>query len=178
MLRPHLVNDWSHIITAGVGPIIVISACGLLCLAFYNRLAAVVTRLRSFHRERLAEQEALRQARQNNPAADEVSAVRHVELLGMLEVQTQRVTRRAHLIRSTLTCLLLTIVCLAACSLAQGLSVFLPVLIYVAGILFILGLVLLITGVSFAILEMRSALDPIELESRFVQEIVEQYDRV
>ena len=52
------MGDWSNIITAGVGPVIVISACGLLCLAFYNRLAAVVTRLRGFHRERLHEHEA------------------------------------------------------------------------------------------------------------------------
>src|SRR5437868_2476989 len=40
------MNDWSKVISAGVGPIIAISACGLLCLAFYNRLAAVVTLLR------------------------------------------------------------------------------------------------------------------------------------
>src|SRR6476620_4889188 len=55
--------DWSKVIAAGVGPIIVISACGLLCLAFYNRLAAVVTRLRSFHREQLQEQEILARLR-------------------------------------------------------------------------------------------------------------------
>ena len=53
------MHDWSKIITAGTAPIIVISACGLLCLAFYNRLAAVVTRLRSFHRERLIAHDAL-----------------------------------------------------------------------------------------------------------------------
>src|SRR3954447_10075072 len=102
------MTDWSKIISTGVGPIIVISACGLLCLAFYNRLAAVVTRLRSFHRERLHEQEAL--ARQTASATpDELAMLRHRELIGMLEVQTRHVTRRAHLIRSTLGCLLLTI---------------------------------------------------------------------
>jgi len=167
----------SRIISAGVGPIIVISACGLLCLAFYNRLAAVVTRLRGFHRERLAEQEALRLTRQGEDA-DEVAAVRHQEMLGMLEIQTQRVTRRAKLIRSTLTFLLLTIICLALCSLALGLSILAPSLLYAAAGLFIAGLILLVAGVSFAVIEMRSALDPIELESRFVQEIVEQFDKV
>ena len=57
------MTEWSHIIAAGVGPIIVISACGLLCLALYNRLTAVVTRLRSFQRERLHEQESLARLR-------------------------------------------------------------------------------------------------------------------
>src|SRR3569833_1091681 len=115
------MTDWSKIISTGVGPIIVISACGLLCLAFYNRLAAVVTRLRSFHRERLHEQEALdRQLASSTP--DEIALVRHREVLGMLDVQTRHVLRRAGWIRRTLGCLLLTIICLAACSLCVGLS--------------------------------------------------------
>src|SRR5881392_3260320 len=106
--------DWLKVITAGVGPIIVISACGLLCLAFYNRLAAVVTRLRAFDRERLHEQEAL--AREmRSPTPDEFAQVRHRELIGMLEVQTRHVIRRAHFIRRTLGCLLMTIICLALC---------------------------------------------------------------
>src|SRR5580765_5643914 len=101
------MTDWSKIISAGVGPIIVISACGLLCLAFYNRLAAVVTRLRLFDRERLVEHEALaRQRRTESP--DDIALVRHQELLGALEIQTRHVTRRARLIRRTLICLLLS----------------------------------------------------------------------
>src|SRR3954471_18484391 len=123
------MQDWSKIISAGVGPIIVISACGLLCLAFYNRLAAVVTRLRSFHRERLHEQDAL-DREMANPTADELALVRHRELLGMLEVQTRHVIRRARWIRRTLACLLVTIGCLACCSLCVGLSTFVCTLIY------------------------------------------------
>src|SRR3954468_356943 len=95
--------SYEKIITAGVGPIIVISACGLLCLAFYNRLAAVVTRLRSFHREQLSEQEALtKQRRSSEP--DPEAMVRHQEILGALEIQTRHVTHRAKLIRLTLMC--------------------------------------------------------------------------
>src|SRR5437762_11515453 len=85
---PAGMTDWSKVISAGVGPIIVISACGLLCLAFYNRLAAVVTRLRAFDRERLHEQEALAD---KSRGGDEAAAVRHRELLGLLEVQTRHV---------------------------------------------------------------------------------------
>jgi hypothetical protein len=171
------MTDWSKIISTGVGPIIVISACGLLCLAFYNRLAAVVTRLRSFHRERLHEQEALdRELASSTP--DEAALVRHRELLGMLEVQTRNVIRRAHWIRRTLGCLLLTIAFLAACSLCMGLSTLVPALIYPAVGLFVIGLLLLVAGVVFAMIEMRFALDPVELESRFVRDIADQPDRV
>jgi hypothetical protein len=170
------MTEPSRIISAGVGPIIVISACGLLCLAFYNRLAAVVTRVRAFHRERLHEQEALdRQMASSTP--DELALVRHREFLGMLEVQMRHVIRRAHWIRRTLGCLLLTIACLAACSLCVGLSTLLPALIYPAVILFILGLLLLILGVIFAMIEMKYALDPVELESRFVRGMGDEFER-
>lgn len=165
------MQDWSKIISAGVGPIIVISACGLLCLAFYNRLAAVVTRLRAFQRERLHEQEALARQRSTDQP-DAIATVKHQELLGALQVQTQHVTHRARLIRQTLFCLLLTIACLSICSLAVGLSIFWPALIYPAAILFVIGLGLLFVGVIFAMIEMKYALDPIELESQFVTEMM------
>src|SRR3954470_14279250 len=96
---PADMTDWPRIISAGVGPIIVISACGLLCLAFYNRLAAVVGRLRMFHREQLHEQEALARCRSNG---DEMALVRYQEMLGMLSVQIDHVSRRATLLRRTL----------------------------------------------------------------------------
>jgi hypothetical protein len=57
------------------------------------------------------------------------------------------------------------------------LSTFTSALIYPAVGLFIVGLLLLIAGVVFALIEMRFALDPVELESRFVRDIGEQFDR-
>jgi hypothetical protein len=169
------MDPWINFISAGVGPIIVISACGLLCLAFYNRLAAVVTRLRAFHREQLQEQETLARLRRAAAEADELALVRHQEMVGMLEVQTQRITRRAHLIRRTLTCLLLTIALLAACSLAVGLTTVWPAAAYAAVPLFVLGLLLLIVGVVFALLELRYAVDPVEVESRFIRQLADDF---
>jgi hypothetical protein len=171
------MSDWSKIISIGVGPIIVISACGLLCLAFYNRLAAVVSRLRTFQRERLNEQEALARLRSDG-GADEISMVRHQEMLGALQIQTERVTRRAHLIQRTLLCMLLTIASLSICSLLVGLSAVVPAAMYVAVPLFVIGLLLLFTGVIIAAIELKQALDPVELESRFVTEIIEAFDKV
>ena len=79
-------EDWSRILSASVAPAVIISACGLLCLAFYNRLAFVVSRLRAFHRERLAEQERL-----THQPKDALGTERHRRVLAMLSVQTERV---------------------------------------------------------------------------------------
>ncbi len=164
------MHDWSKIISAGVGPIIVISACGLLCLAFYNRLAAVVSRLRSLHRERLVETERLAKARLQ-AGTGSLDVVRAQELLGMLKVQTDRVRRRAYLIRATLLCLLITIGCLALCSLALGLSTLFSGLIIPAATLFILGMLTMVLGILMAMAELRQSLDPVDLEARFVMEL-------
>ncbi|HEX4792840.1 MAG TPA: DUF2721 domain-containing protein [Humisphaera sp.] len=168
-------SDWTRIISAGVGPIIVISACGLLCLAFYNRLAAVVTRLRSFHRDQLQEQETLARLRTGG-SPNEAELVRRQEVLGMLQVQIGKIQRRAGWIRRTLACLLYTIICLAACSLALGLSVIWPGLIYAAVPLFIIGLVLLIAAVICALVELEHALDPVALESQFMTNLARDYE--
>jgi hypothetical protein len=165
------MEHWTRIITAGVGPIIVISACGLLCLAFYNRLAAVVTRMRTFHREQLHEQEALAAARRGSGADSEMAEVRHQELLGMLSVQIEHVSRRARLIRRTLAALLLTIALLAACSLAVGLSAIDERFIYAAVPLFVAGLLLVIVAMIFALLELRYAFEPVDLERQFIRQL-------
>ena len=104
------MEDLSKIISAGTGPIIVISACGLLCLAFYNRLSGLVARLRLFHRERLKEQEELGRHRAG-PQPDPTAVTMHQEMLESLEMQTTYIMNRARLIRWSLTCFLLAIAC-------------------------------------------------------------------
>src|SRR3954463_2257703 len=92
-------TDLSRVVTAGVGPIIVISACGLLCSTFYNRMTNVITRLRAFQRERLAEQALLDQEKDDDRRA------RRQELLAVLSSQTDLLVRRVHYVRRTLYCL-------------------------------------------------------------------------
>ncbi len=164
------MGDLSKIISAGTGPIIVISACGLLCLAFYNRLSGLVARLRLFHRERLKEQEALGILRVE-PDSDPAAVTMHQEMLEALQVQTTYLLNRARLIRLSLTCLLTTIACLSICSLLLGLSVLWPGLIIASVIFFIFGMVLLVAGVVLAMRELYRALQPVELESRLISEI-------
>ena len=167
--------DLPKVVAASVVPVVIISACGLLCLAFYSRLAAVVSRLRVFHRERLHEQDLLDRhgaAAISDPAAADAAA-RHARLLDVLEEQTDHVARRARLIRSTLLCLLSTIGCLTLCSMLTGLSIIAPPAAVFAIALFFAGMLLLLAAVGLAIAELRQALDPVELESQFVASLAD-----
>ncbi len=167
--------EWTSIISASVVPVVIISACGLLSLAFYNRLGSIVSRLRTFQRERLHEYDAWAKHLRTG-AADETSEARHHRLLDMLEHQTKRVYRRARMIRHALLCLLGTILCLTLCSLATGLSVVWSPMRFAAEGLFIFGMLLLAGGVLFAFLEMRDSLEPVHLESRFVSQLAHELE--
>ena len=164
------VQDLSKVIAASVVPVVIISACALMCLAFYNRLSSIVGRLRAFQRERLQEQDWLA-----NHATDEDRTLigRHQQLVEMLQVQTLHVTQRARLIQRTLLCLLTAIACLVVCSLCSGLSIEWPRAIYAAAVLFVVGLLSVLAAVTFAMRELLAALQPIELESRFVADLAE-----
>ncbi len=164
--------DLSKVISAGVGPIIVISACGLLCSTFYNRMTNVITRLRSFQRERLAEQALL------DRETDEAMRAKRQELLAILSQQTESLVRRVRYVRRTLFCLLLTISCLILCSLSLGISVVIPRLILIAIATFVLGLALLLAALVFAMIDLKLSLDPVVLETTFVTRRVRRVDRV
>lgn len=98
---------------------VIISATALLCLAFYNRLAAIVGRLRAVQRERLAMTERI--AALSPPEIEHADAFRHTCVLENLADQSARMLRRARLIRSTLLCFLGTIAVLILSSLLNGL---------------------------------------------------------
>jgi hypothetical protein len=163
-------SDLARIVSVSVVPVVIISACGLLCLAFYNRMAAIVSRLRGFQRERLHEQERLRGGAA--PNAEEIA--RREKLLEHLKSQTDHVTRRAKLIRLTLMFLLLTIALLIGCCLMLGLSVLAPPAAFIAVGLFVLGLLSMLAGIVSAMLELIGAIQPAELESRFVSEMLDR----
>jgi hypothetical protein len=155
--------EWPNIISVSVVPVVIISACGLLSLAFYGRLAALVARLRTFQREMLREQE--------NWAREGLEDQR--QLLEVLRAQTLRVTERARLVRLALFFFLLAVVLLIICSLTIALGWFLPVATLFAAGFFVLGLLSMLAGVISAMLELRHALEQVEFEARFVFETVD-----
>jgi Flp pilus assembly protein TadB len=159
----------SHMVAASVMPVVVISAAALLCLAFYNRLAAVITRLRAVQRERLDMQERIEKL---TPADHEKhSSLRYTCILESLSDQSTGIINRARLIRATLACLLLCIACLVVCSLLNGLTVIWPSAVVGAVAFFAIGMLLLLGGVTCALLELKSSLSPAELEIGVVSEL-------
>jgi hypothetical protein len=160
-------------------PVAIISASALLCLAFYNRLAAIVSRLRGFQRERLQELE--RYADHVRTGQEDASSIRHHQrILEMLEIQTSRVYRRARMIRAALLCLLAAIGSLTICSLCLTLLTSVPSLERLAGLaahgFFIVGMVLVFGAAFFGFREAWVALEPVHLESQSVTRIGEELD--
>ena len=174
----NLINGVNAISTAAV-PVVMISACSLMALAFYNRLAALVGRLRRLQRECLEDQEKLYLLRVSATPNDEMLTSRMERMIAMEQQQTSGVLRRAHLLRRTLLCLLLAICFFVLTSLALEASAFLrfaALFSLLPAILFLLAALLLLAGIGFAIAEIRRALDPIERESAFVAEMVAKFE--
>lgn len=161
-IQPDDVVDVSKIITAAVGPVVIMSACGLLCSTFYTRITNVIMRLRVFQRERIAEQAAL------DKETDPKVRKRRQDLLDVLSVQTDMMIHRVRLIRTTILCLLVTILCLATSSLSLGAAMMWAPAFYPAGAFLVLGILSLMTGIVFAILDLRLAVRPVVLETSYV----------
>jgi len=163
-------HGWGEIIAAAVVPVVIISACGLLCLAFYNRLAVVVTRLRSLQRERLSEYKELFRLEENKEK--QLLKQESEQFLHFLEEQTVDVLKRARYLRNCLFCLIACIISLVLTSLLIGVSLFYPALDFVVLFFFILGLFLLLYGLIFAVMEIKISLDPVKMETGFVQRLI------
>jgi len=163
-------EQWSKVVSTSVAPVVVISASGLLCLAFYNRLAAIVSRLRAVQRERLQEQSAYRAA---ISLGDSHATRLHRRLLKNLCQQTARIISRARLIRLTLLCLLTAVGLMVLSSLLNGSALFWPPAAVAGAVAFAGGMVSLLVGVAFAMRELAAALDVVQLESQLVSELTD-----
>ncbi|MBI2302386.1 MAG: DUF2721 domain-containing protein [Armatimonadetes bacterium] len=165
--------NWKDISTAAVVPVVIVSACALLCLALFNRLAAVVARLRSFERERLAALGALAALRDGGEP-DEAEEVRHTAMIRNVEEQFAQVSRRATLLRRALMLLLTAILALMTCCLLSGLAtLWLPMMLG-AMVTFLAGVGLMMAGVVCAMLEMRCALVPVLREAGALDELADR----
>jgi len=145
--------EWPSVISVSVVPVVIISACGLLSLAFYGRLAALA-------------------AREQGKWAKEGPGDRQ-QLLEVLRTQTLQITQRARLIRRALQFFLTAVAILIVCSLTLVTSWFFPPAAVSAAVLFVAGLLSMLGGVISAMLELRESLEHVELEGRFVFHAVE-----
>jgi hypothetical protein len=147
-----------------LAPVVMISACGMLCLGLYNRLTAIVSRIRQFNRERL--EHAIRQR-------DVGDTVRRTLALhsDVLERQVPRMLGRARLIHRALMCLVGSVLCMLASSLTIGGAMLLPALFPVAVGCFVCGMVGMFVGMAIALRELSVSLGEVELEAQALEDL-------
>jgi len=151
--------DASHLLSASITPVVLISACGLVTLALYNRLGAILARIRAFHQQKI---ELLKNFHEHE-------AVEQQMLLDMLDSQIVGVTGKARVIQKGLYCLLAAMATFLFCSLFAGATELHPWVGLVALVLFFVGVSLFLVGLGCAMWELKVSLSPLEEESSYLK---------
>jgi hypothetical protein len=151
--------DASHLLSVSVTPVALISACGLITLALYNRLGAILARIRAFHQQKIDLLKNL-----HGLEDDEAQM-----LLDMLDSQIAKVTVKAKAIQKGLYCLLASVLSFLLCSLFAAAAVLHERSGAVAIVMHVLGLSLFLVGVVWAIRELTLSLTPLEEESSYLE---------
>ncbi len=163
------MNAVSEAIRDLVAPVAMLSADGLICLALYNRLAAIMTRLRMFHKEQFEMHARLVDACATSQGL-RISDPR-VLRLGNLQEQCELIVRRARWLRNAVLTILLGIVGILASSLLLGLAYFWPWLSSVGMGSFVIGVTLTMAGIAQAMVELVTALAPLGLEHHAIDQL-------
>ena len=160
---------WDHLPTIQtlVAPIAVISADGLLCLALYNRMAAVIGRSRNINRERFELSARLSAA---DPSVADPPETAHIERrLHVLDELGHQLFDRVRYVRDSLVCLLVAVLLMLGCSLAIGLTAVVAWFHRIALALFVLGVLVMMLGIVKAIQELWIALSPVLFEHEMME---------
>lgn len=155
-----------------VAPVVVISANGLLCLAFYNRMTSVISRLRAINKERFDLHARLSASGDEEPDSVPAGHLRHrVEILDELGHQ---LFARVRVIRDSLILLLGAVLCMLACSLFLGLAPAIPRMGSLALVLFVAGVTVMMLGVAKAIQELRMTLSTLVFEHEMLEKLPDE----
>jgi len=138
---------------------VLISACALVTLSLYNRLGAILARIRAFHQQKI---ELLATPHKHEVAEQQM-------LLDMLDSQIVKVTVKARMIQKGLYCLLAAIAALLLCSLCAGATVLCEWAGMIALGMGSLGLSLFLVGLGWAMRELTLSLTPLEEESAYLE---------
>jgi len=151
--------DTSYMLSVSVSPVALISACGLITLALYNRLGAILARIRAFHQQKIELLDDL-------PEHDAGEAQM---LLDLLDSQIAKVTGKAKAIQKGLYCLLSAVLAFLLCSLFAAAAVINEWAGVLAVVMHVLGLSLFLLGIVWAIGELTHSLTPLEEESSYLE---------
>jgi hypothetical protein len=163
-MPPHLETIQSF-----VAPVVMISANGLLCLAFYNRMSALANRSRTMNKERFELVAQLSALQSKGVTGLEPE---HLELrIATLDELGHQLYGRARWIRRTLMGLLISVLCMLACSLCLGLATLAEGIAMIAPWLFVAGIIAMMAGVLAAIEELRQSLRPLLFEHEQIDDL-------
>lgn len=154
--------ETSHLLSAMVTPGILVSACGLVTLALYNRLGGILARIRAFHLQKIDLLKSLKSLRDHE-------AMETTMLLDLLDSQIVAVTIKARSIQKGLYFLLAAIAAFLLCSLFFGATVLNEWIGMVALGMGFLGLSLFLAGLGWAMRELTLSLTPLEEENTYLE---------
>lgn len=163
-----------QIIQALVAPVVVISANGLLCLALYNRFAAVVSRTRTINKERFDLHARLSAMAEPSQRAVEVAQLNR--RLHILDELGHQLFQRGRMIRDALVLLLAAVECMIVCSLSLGLGSVWAWFDWAALATFVAGMLVMIAGIFRAIQELAIALQPVSYEHDMMEQLQNDHE--
>ena len=154
----------AQVIQQLVAPAVMISACGLLCLAQYARFAAIVARLHQFHHERF--EVYVKMTKSQGPEKQLLEARSE----GINE-QADHILERAQKTRHVLICLTGCILFMIVSSLAIGLSLMIETFQSLVVGFFILGVLSMAVAMIVALAELRSSLKEVQYEHERIKRL-------
>ncbi len=155
-----------HLLSASVAPVVLISACGLITLALYNRLGAILARIRAFHQQKIEVLEG------RSPRNSKDQKLR----LEMMDTQISKVTAKAKMIQKGLFCLLGSCLAFLLCSFFSGMSVLVQSFGIAALSSYVVGLTCFGSGLCWAVYELMHSLSPLEEESAYLETLTRQHE--
>lgn len=153
-----------QLLSVSVTPVVLISACGLVTLALYNRLSAILARIRAFHQQKIE----LLEDRTKYAAGDQQV------LLEMTDSQIAKVTVKVKAIQNALYCLLSAILAFLLCSLLDAATVLHESIGLLAVGMHVVGIFLFFVGIGWAIRELTLSLSPLEEERAYLEVLANQ----
>ena len=156
------MDPQTHLLNLLLAPVVLISACGLLCISATTRLGTILARIRTMHRERI---DVHLVEHRDDARFQAIQGIR----LDALQHQAKRMLTRATMIRNELFLLYVAILLLLTSSLLFGLSIWFDTSHLVAMAVFVVGIVSMIGAISLAVVEVARSLQAVRFEHERVQ---------
>jgi len=155
----------ADMLALAVTPGILISSCGVVTTALYNRLGLILARIRAYHQRKL---ELLVSPHQHEVVGPQF-------LLDMLDSQIVAVTAKARMIRNGLYFLLAAIIAFLLCTVFAGFAMWYDWFGLVALASGFVAVCLFIVGLGWALREVTWSLSPLEEETAYLKVLTSQH---